>query len=72
LKPVEISLSTCPYSLQIDFFAKDELVTIVPNFSLPTEDSNCSCMMVGIRVLEGAFSVILMPSQKPNLILLLN
>ena len=32
--------------LQIDFFAKDELVTILPNFSLPTDDSHCVCIMV--------------------------
>jgi hypothetical protein len=32
--------------LQVDFFAKDELITIIPNFSLPTHGSTCSCITV--------------------------
>lgn len=32
--------------LQIDFFARDEHITIIPNFSLPTRDTRVPCIMV--------------------------
>lgn len=32
--------------LQIDFFARDEMITIVPNFSIPTGDKSIACIMV--------------------------
>lgn len=34
-------------SLQMYFNAKDELITIVPNFSLPTENATATC--IGVR-----------------------
>ena len=43
---IDLHLTSHP-TLQIDFFAKDELVTIIPNFSLPTEGSRFECIMVG-------------------------
>jgi hypothetical protein len=33
-------------SLQIDFFARDEMITVVPNFSIPTADKSVACIMV--------------------------
>ncbi len=34
-------------SMQMYFNAKDELITIVPNFSLPTENATATC--IGVR-----------------------
>ena len=34
-------------TLQMYFMAKDELITIVPNFSLPTENGTMQCIRVG-------------------------
>lgn len=39
--------STISYRLQMYFMAKDELITIVPNFSLPTENGTAQCIGVG-------------------------
>lgn len=41
--------------LQIDFFARDELITIVPNFSIPTADKSVACIMVCCCLIELLF-----------------
>lgn len=35
-----------PAAAQMYCYSKDELITIVPNFSLPTENGTCECISV--------------------------